>query len=178
MTAPVLKTRRLVLRQLTVDDGVELFKTLSDEQVMQYWSSGPHRTVDETTTYLQWNADTGMGHKCWAITREGGAAMGWVILIPHRPANFELGYILGREHWRQGFVTEAASAALDYAFGELAARRVMADADPDNLASIRTIERLGFRQEGHLREEWETHIGIRDSLIFGILRNEWKSRRV
>jgi [ribosomal protein S5]-alanine N-acetyltransferase len=34
-------------------------------------------------------------------------------------------------------------------------------------------QRLGFQQDGHLRGEWETHIGVRDSLIFGLLRDEW-----
>ncbi len=55
----------------------------------------------------------------------------------------------------------------------LSARRVMADTDPDNIGSIKLLEKLGFQREGYLREEWETHIGVRDSLIFGLLRNEW-----
>ena len=176
MTLPVLKTKRLVLRQLVVDDAAELFKTLSDEQVMRYWSSGRHQNVDETSSYLAWNADPDAGHKCWAITADGDRAMGWVILIPHRKDSFELGYILGREHWRLGYLAEAASAVLDYAFRELAARRLMADTDPDNCASIGLLKKLGFQQEGYLRNEWETHIGIRDSLIFGLLRDEWLAR--
>ena len=61
-------------------------------------------------------------------------------------------------------------------FGK-AARRVMADTDPDNVASIRLLEKLGFQKEGRLRGEWEIHIGIRDSLIFGLLREEWAGQR-
>jgi [ribosomal protein S5]-alanine N-acetyltransferase len=174
MTAPTLKTSRLVLRQLMVEDADELFKTLSDEEVMRYWSSGPHENVKETKSYIEWNADADADHKCWAITPDGAIAMGWVILIPRRKDSFELGYILGRDHWRKGYVAEAATAVLDFAFRQLRARRIMADTDPDNDASIGLLEKLGFQQEGLLRGEWETHIGIRDSLIFGLLRGEWE----
>lgn len=50
--------------------------------------------------------------------------------------------------------------------------RIFADVDPDNLASIRTFEQLGFRHEGVLRGNWETHIGVRDSVILGLLRSD------
>lgn len=176
MTAPTLTTDRLVLRQLELDDSDALFKTLSDDHVMRYWSNGPHQTVNETRAYIVWNADAQADHLCWAITTDGAAAMGWVILIPRRKANFELGYILGRDYWRKGYLTEAANAVLNYAFGEMGARRIMADTDPDNDASIALLGKLGFRKVGHLREEWETHIGVRDSLIFGLLRHDREGR--
>lgn len=177
MTLPTLTTDRLLLRQLAMADAAELFKTLSDHETMRYWSSGPHQTIEETTAYIAWNADQDATHKCWAITVDGTTALGWVILIPHRKDSFELGYILRRDHWGNGYLFEAALAVLDYAFGELAVRRVMADTDPDNSGSIRLLEKLGFRKEGHLRSEWETHIGIRDSLIFGLLCDEWEGKR-
>jgi RimJ/RimL family protein N-acetyltransferase len=52
-------------------------------------------------------------------------------------------------------------------------RRVVADTDPDNRGSIALLEALGFQREGHLRAEWHTHIGIRDTLLFGLLAEEW-----
>ena len=175
MIAPTLKGSRLTLRQLHIDDAAALFDVLSDETVMRYWSSGPHASVEETRDYLVWNADSDAEHLCWAITRHDGPALGWVILIPRRAGIFELGYILGRADWGKGFVQEAATMALDHAFEAPGTRRVMADTDPENIASIRLLEKLGFRQEGHLRAEWQTHIGVRDSLIFGLLQHEWQS---
>jgi [ribosomal protein S5]-alanine N-acetyltransferase len=175
MIAPTLRGSRLTLRQLQTDDAEPLFAVLSDEMVMRFWSSGPHASVEETRRYLRWNADSDAEHLCWAITRHDGPALGWVILVPRREGVFELGYILGRADWGMGFVQEAANMALDYAFRSLGTRRVMADTDPENIASIRLLEKLGFQQEGHLRAEWETHIGIRDSLIFGLLQDEWGS---
>ena len=54
--------------------------------------------------------------------------------------------------------------------------KAVADTDPDNIGSNRLLERLGFKLEGHLRAEWETHIGVRDSLIWGLLAAEWNGQ--
>jgi RimJ/RimL family protein N-acetyltransferase len=55
-------------------------------------------------------------------------------------------------------------------------RRIFADTDPDNQPSIALLTRLGFTLEGRLRAEWQTHIGVRDSLIYGLLAEESSSR--
>jgi RimJ/RimL family protein N-acetyltransferase len=85
----------------------------------------------------------------------------------------EIGYILFRAHWGKGIVTEAVAALIDLLFAE-GQRRVFADTDPDNKASIAVLQRLGFTLEATLRAEWETHIGVRDSLIWGLLEDEWR----
>ena len=69
--------------------------------------------------------------------------------------------------------TTTKHSSLDFAFGA-GQRRVFADTDPDNRGSIALLERLGFRLEGRLRGEWHTHIGVRDSLIYGLLAEEWR----
>ena len=60
----------------------------------------------------------------------------------------EIGYILGREHWGLGYAGEAQRRAIDFAFDELGLHRLEADTHPDNAASTRSLERLGFRREG------------------------------
>ena len=86
----------------------------------------------------------------------------------------EIGYSLARPHWRKGYAREAVSRLLDLLFREEGNRRVFADTDPDNVGSNTLLERLGFVCEGRLRGEWETHIGVRDSFIWGMLAEEWK----
>lgn len=173
MPAPTLTTARLVLRQIREDDAEALFPVLSDPEVMTWWSSGPHVSLAETEAYVASNAAEGQGFLCWAITMEDDAALGWVILVDGKPAVKEIGYILHRDRWRSGIAREAVARVIDYGFAELDLRRIFADTDPENSGSIALLERLGFRREGHLRGEWETHIGVRDSLIFGLLRDEW-----
>ncbi|UNU42530.1 N-acetyltransferase [Sphingopyxis sp. YF1] len=173
MTAPTLTTGRLVLRQIRADDAAALFPVLSDAELMTWWSSGPHVSLAETEAYVASNAAEGQGFLCWAITMENDAALGWVILVDGKPAVKEIGYILHRDRWGSGIAREAVARVIDYGFAEQGLRRIFADTDPENSGSIGLLERLGFRREGHLRGEWETHIGVRDSLIFGLLRDEW-----
>jgi len=173
MPAPTLTTARLVLRQLREDDAAALFPVLSDPEVMTWWSSGPHASLAETADYVKGNAAEGQGYDCWAITAGDDVALGWVILIDGKPDVKEVGYILHRDHWGNGIAREAVSRVIDHGFDDLKLRRIFADTDPENAGSISLIQRLGFQYEGRLRGEWETHIGVRDSLIFGLLQDEW-----
>ena len=173
MPAPTLTTARLVLRQLREDDAAALFPVLSDPEVMTWWSSGPHASLAETADYVKGNAAEGQGYDCWAITAGDDVALGWVILIDGKPDVKEVGYILNRDHWGNGIAREAVSRVIDHGFDDLKLRRIFADTDPENAGSISLIQRLGFQYEGRLRGEWETHIGVRDSLIFGLLQDEW-----
>lgn len=174
MPVPTLSTARLVLRQIERADAAALYPVLSDDEVMTWWSSGPHRSLEETEIYVGRNAAQDGPWSCWAITRDGGNAHGWVLLIEKRAGVAELGYILGRDHWGKGYAREAVSAVIDHGFGAMGFRRIYADTDPANAASIALLKSLGFTLEGHLRGEWETHIGVRDSLIFGLLTDEWR----
>ena len=72
---------------------------------------------------------------------------------------------------------EALVLLLDFAFGELRLRRIEADVDPLNAASVRTLERLGFQREGLLRERWFVGGVPQDSYFYGLLQREWDAVR-
>ncbi|RED15222.1 GNAT family N-acetyltransferase [Parasphingopyxis lamellibrachiae] len=170
---PVLKTERLVLRPLRIEDAEAMHHFFSDEKAMTWWSSGPHETLEETRAYVRVNA-TDTKYLTWVITENCGDALGWVCLIPGREGVAEIGYNLRRTHWRKGYVGEAVSRVIDHCFGERGLHRLTADTDPDNMGSNALLEKLGFQREGYLREEWTTHLGLRDSIIWGLLKREWK----
>ena len=172
---PKLQSKRLVLRPLVETDAEAMHDFFSDEEAMQYWSSGPHETLPETRDYVRINA-TDEKYRTWAITEDGVEALGWVCLIPGREGVAEIGYNLRRSHWRKGYVGEAVACIIDYAFADMGLRRITADVDPDNHGSNALLEKLGFQREGYLREEWTTHLGVRDSIIWGLLEREWKVR--
>jgi len=178
MPAPTLTTARLVLRHLRADkaEAEALFAVLSDPQVMIWWSSGPHQSLAETSDYVARNSAEEEDWLCWAITAGDDVALGWVILMDGKPGVGEIGYILRRDKWGSGIAREAVSRVIDHGFGDLELRRIFADTDPENAGSIALLERLGFQYEGQLRGEWETHIGVRDSLIYGLLRDEWMEK--
>ena len=166
---------RLAMRLLREDDAEALHEAYRDVDLMRWWSSAPHASLDETRAYVTERVDRS-DWQGWAITvAEDDRAIGTLAATRRRPGVFEIGFLLVRREWGEGYAGEAVGRLLDVLFEEEGARRVFADADPDNSASILLLQRLGFRREGVLRAEWETHIGVRDSMILGLLRDEWRA---
>jgi RimJ/RimL family protein N-acetyltransferase len=170
----VLETPRLRLRPRRIDDADAMHGTFADPEAMRYWTGPPHTDVAQTRADFDrrdpaWRA--------WAITlRDDDTAIGMVAAGEKRQGKVsELGYMLARAHWGSGIAREAISAVIDQLFAE-GQRKVFADTDPDNAASRGLLERLGFKLEGYLRAEWETHLGVRDTTIYGLLREEWPPR--
>lgn len=171
---PILETARLILRPRVMDDAEALHRAFADVELMRYWSGPPHANVEETRADLA--RDTPEWRR-WAITLKGDdAAIGVVAAGEKRQGNVtEIGYILSRDHWGRGIAREAVSAVIDRIFAE-GQRRIFADTDPDNAPSRAMLEKLGFKLEALLRAEWETHLGVRDTTIYGLLREEWPPR--
>ena len=71
---------------------------------------------------------------------------------------------------------EALMTLVDWAFSELKLNRLEADIDPRNLASARSLERLGFEREGLLRERWIVGDEVSDSALYGLLLSRWVAR--
>ncbi|MFT7680118.1 MAG: ribosomal-protein-alanine N-acetyltransferase [Planctomycetota bacterium] len=171
--AVILETERLHLRPITLDDAPNLFPALSDEETMRYWSCGPKTSVKEVREYLQWNVENEKV-ECFAITRKQATAeaLGWVILHHEKEGVADIGFILCPAGRGQGFGREAAAEVMRHGFETRSLRRIGADVDPDNLPSTRCLESLGMQLEGRLRATWNTHIGVRDSLIYSRLASD------
>jgi ribosomal-protein-alanine N-acetyltransferase len=169
------ESERLVMRPQRIEDAEALFEAYRDADLMQWWSSAPHMSIEETRDYLRPMLEGG-DWRGWAITLKGDdRAIGTIAAGKRRTGVTEIGYMLARGAWGQGYAHEAVTRLLDLLFLEEGNRRVFADTDPDNVASNTLLERLGFTREARLRGEWETHIGVRDSFIWGMLRDEWKA---
>jgi [ribosomal protein S5]-alanine N-acetyltransferase len=85
----------------------------------------------------------------------------------------ELWYLLDPGAWGRGLVTEAARALVEYGFRQLALHRIWASCLPENPASGRVLEKLGFRREGLLRQNLRIHGEWRDSHLYAVLASEW-----
>ncbi|TCP35020.1 RimJ/RimL family protein N-acetyltransferase [Sphingomonas sp. BK235] len=169
---PRLATARLVLRARVPDDAEALFAAMGDAATMTWWSHAPVESVAALRAYLA-ERDNG-SWRAWAVTvAEDDTAIGFVAAGEKRPGVAEIGYLLVPAAQRRGYAREAVGAVIGRLFAE-GYRRVFADTDPDNVGSNRLLESLGFRREGLLRAEWETHIGVRDTVLWGLLRDEWR----
>ena len=169
---PRLATARLVLRARVPDDAEALFAAMGDAAAMTWWSHAPAESV--AALRERFSAHDGGNWRTWAITRAGDdAAIGFVAAGEKRAGVVEIGYLLVPAAQGRGYAREAVGGVIDRLFAE-GYRRVFADTDPDNAGSNRLLESLGFRREGLLRAEWETHIGVRDTVLWGLLRDEWR----
>jgi RimJ/RimL family protein N-acetyltransferase len=168
------ESERLLMRPQAQADAEALHEAYGDTELMTWWSSAPHANVEETRAYL-WDRTTPSEWRGWVmVERATGAVIGTLAAGQCRKAGVaEIGYLLIRRHWGRGYAREGVARLIDTLIAE-GHRRIWADTDPDNAASNRLLEALGFTLEGRLRAEWETHIGIRDSLIWGLLRDEWR----
>jgi RimJ/RimL family protein N-acetyltransferase len=85
----------------------------------------------------------------------------------------ELWYLLRPERWGRGLVTEGVARLVEHAFRDLGLHRIWASCLPENPASARVLEKLGFRREGLLRRNLRIHGMWRDSWLYAVLADEW-----
>lgn len=149
-----LETSRLLLRRFRGDDLAAYAAMCADPEVMRYIGTGATLTTQET-----WRSIAGMlghwellGYGMWAAEEKAsGRLVGRVGFIdPPGWPGFELGWLLGREHWGRGYALEGARAALGHAFGALRRERVISLIRPGNERSVRVAERLGARPAGEI----------------------------
>ena len=172
-----IQTARLKLRPLREADVATLFEIHSDPKAMRYWDASLWQNDERgramvardlaltTRDYLR------LGIELVASGKLLGTCALWRINEQSRRA--EIGYILGSQDWGQGYMYEALSALLDYAFTELNLNRIEADTDPRNERSVRILDRLGFLKEGLFRERCIVDNEISDAAMYGLLRREW-----
>jgi len=177
---PILEAGRVRLRALSDQDIDALFTIFSNPEVMRYWSFTP--LIDRDAAGALLNSTREGFERRWLMKwgvalRDSDEVIGTVTLInldfTHLRA--EIGYALGRAFWGKGYIQEALRLLIEYAFQQLELHRIEADVDPRNAASIRTLERLGFKREGFLRERWQVGGEIQDALFYGLLRPEWEN---
>lgn len=176
---PLLDTARLRLRPVRRADDVDaLFGIFSDAETMRYWSHPPLEDRDAAHAYVG-HIEEGFASRTlfqWAVAeRETDGLIGTVTLHEWSRQNHraEVGYILGRAHWGHGYAQEAVRAALRFGFERMGLHRFEADVHPENAGSLRLLERLGFRREGYLRTRWWVAGVPSDSVVLGLLRDEF-----
>lgn len=161
----------VILRALDpIRDGPALHAIWGDEESCRYMMGPAFKTVAETVAALQrWTE--GFADTSWALTDGAdGEALGRIALFTKGRDIWEAACMIAPAARGRGLAARGLAQAIDTVFETKGARRIFADIDPDNAASIRTFERLGFHREGVLRAEWETHIGVRDSIIMGLTK--------
>ena len=154
---PRLETPRLILRKLTVDDVEDVFAYSSDEKVTRFLRWGPHRTLEQTESYVRTVLEEYQEGRDgpWGIEhREAAKVVGAIHLMgisaQHRKA--EIGFLLSRSYWGRGLMPEALASVLQYSFERIGLNRVEAFCILENRAGMRVLEKVGMEREGVLRD--------------------------
>ena len=171
---PYLATERLLLREISLDDAEDIFEIYSNEEVMKYFGK---------TTYKELSEAGKMAERCinafkdkegirWGITYKNsdeliGSAGIWRIVKEHLRG--EIGYDLKISQWNKGIMSEALKAIAEFGFSKMNLHTLEANIDPDNAASRKLLEKIGFIKEGYFRESYLQDGKFFDSEIYSML---------
>lgn len=163
---------KFALRKLLPDDSEALFPTFSNEETCRFLSR-PH--FDSEAALRAWLVDPDWNGRSWvAIDKSDDAIVGRFVAVPTDDDQVtELGYITVTDQQGKGIARTCTAALISHLFEQENHRRIFAEIDSRNLASIALAERLGFAREACLREHERTHNGLCDLLVYGLLRREW-----
>lgn len=160
----------VTLKKLTTQDLDYFWIWGSDPRVTQslFWDA--YESKDDASRFLAsivephpfFKAICYNGNPVGAVTLDQGKGRGNV--------RAELGYVIAKDYWGQGMTTKAVLLAIEDGFKELEIVRIESFVDPDNIGSIRVLEKAGLQKEGYLKK-YLIHRGeIRDRIVYGITR--------
>ena len=184
--ARLLQTARLRLRRWTQDDWAPFARINSDPEAMRHLPG----TLDEARSFA-WarriDAEfSERGHGLWAVELAKPAAFigfAGVTAVPFEAAftpAFEIGWWLAREHWHQGYATEAAAAVLDDAFSRIVFSEILAETSALNAPSLRVIRRLGMKPHPtpEFAHPWlAADHPLSRHLLYSLTPDQWEQRR-
>jgi ribosomal-protein-alanine N-acetyltransferase len=159
-----ITTATLLLRKPRAEDAALIFAAYAqDPQVTRYLAFRPHRDLNDAheavDRFLEgWRSGKSYS---WLVFRRNDEQLVGAISA-REDQGINLGYLLARPFWGQGFMSEALAAIVEWAFSVPSVFRVWAVCDLENDASARLLERNGFNQEGILRN-WSLHPNVSDT---------------
>ncbi len=174
-----LNTPRLLLREFVSADWPAVLAYQRDPRYLRYYDWAD-RTPDDVQRFVQMflNQQAEQPRRKFqlaVILKASGQLVGncGIRQTGARAYEADIGYELAPDHWGRGYATEAARAIMQFGFAELRVHRIWAWCIADNTASARVLEKLGLKLEGRLREKEYFKGRWWDTLVYGILENEW-----
>ena len=172
---PELKTERLQLRRILMEDAQALFEMRSDERVMQFLDRPRAKTIADAENLIRLidhDIDSNIGIT-WGVSLHGTSrligTMGfWNITKAHFRA--EIGYLLHPDFQGKGLMMEAAKKTIDFGFREMGLHSIEANINPLNERSRNLLIKNGFIKEAYFRENYFYNGKFLDSEIYSLIR--------
>jgi ribosomal-protein-alanine N-acetyltransferase len=180
---PTLETDRLVVRPFHEDDAAALYPYAANPNVTRFTLWDYHKSIADTRMFVHDYARLRYVEgvpEPMAVAEKGraGHPVGAVGCFWASQPNriMELGYWFAEPVWGRGYAAEACRAVVSYAFQACGPERMQARVIAGNAASVRVLQKLGFRYEGVLRSSLYRRGAFEDVLYFSVLRGEWPPR--
>lgn len=174
---PELKSDRLVLQPVAVEDAKGIFAYRSDAITNKYQGWIP-KTIQDVDDFLNKVSNEINTPDTWfqfsIRSVENPEIIGDLGIHFIGTEQAEIGCTLARKEHGKGYATEALRLAIDYLFNDLNKHRITGSIDPENTGSIRLLERLGFRKEAHFKESLLINGEWVDDIVYGLLKREWQ----
>ena len=174
-----LHTDRFILREFVPADWPAVLAYQRDPRYLQYYEWN-ERTPDDAQRFVQMfleqQAEQPRRKFQLAVVLKGSGQLIGSCGIRKASADAheaDIGYELSPDQWGHGYATEAARVIVRFGFAELGVHRIWAWCIADNVASARVLEKLGLKLEGRLRDKEYFKSRWWDTLMYGILENEW-----
>ncbi|OZI11119.1 GNAT family N-acetyltransferase [Bacillaceae bacterium SAS-127] len=172
---PVLETERLILREITKEDSEGIFACFSNNDVTRYYGQATLESIEQAEKFVNFfaqNYNEKRGIR-WGIERKDTkgiiGTIGFNAWVPkHKRA--EIGYELHPTQWRKGYALEAISKVLSYGFEVMDLTRVGAVVFLENEASNNLLIKMGFQQEGILRNYMYQNGKSYDTNVYSLLK--------
>lgn len=182
MTFPEHDTTRLQLIEVTPEHGPALFHILSNEDVTRFYGMDPLRKQEDALHIIEsfkQTFDSRQGIRWGIVIRDSGTFIGTIGLnhLSLYSKKAEIGFELDPAHWRRGYAAEAIEAVLTYVFETLGLYRMGAVTFLENRASIQLLTRIGFEEEGILRDYLFQGGTSHDGRIFSLLKPAYQASR-
>lgn len=174
-----LETERLILRRFQHDDAEKMYVNwTSDPEVACYMRWEPHQTLEDTREVLSVWVDRYQREDFYQwilVLKDSGEPMGAMGLfcVNENDECYDVAYCIGKAFWNKGYVSEALTAVLAFAFDVVGVNRVEAYHSVNNPASGKVMQKCGMLYEGRARQKYKSCMGYEDSSLYAILREDY-----
>ena len=173
---PVLTTSRLKIRRLSFEDEKEIFAIRSDKEIAKYLDRPLCENSTEAGNFIG-KVNSGIDkNECvyWAVTiKEDPKLIGTICLWNFSEDKFtaEIGFEILPEYQGKGIMSEALAAVIDYGFNTIYLKSIEGEVDPENMRSIKLMERHGFKLLGSIRETDSDDVKSSRTVIYKLISN-------
>jgi RimJ/RimL family protein N-acetyltransferase len=175
----MIESELLLLRPISSRDNEEVFNYRKDAETNLYQTFVP-KELEEMNDFIAKNPTEFDQAETWfqlvIVEKASDKIIGdiGVHFLGQDGLQCELGCTLDKMQQGKGYATNAMKATIDYLFNTLNKHRIIGSVDPENINSVRLLERLGFRKEAHFKKSLFFNGQWVDDIIYGILKSEWK----